>query len=108
VNLRSLASPGVFWFGLVLLLCALAGKLACAVGFPGRGVNRLAVAIGMIPRGEVGLIFAGIGNTLMLGGQPILSEGLFSAIVLMVLVTTLVTPPGLRWAFGRGRAAHAN
>jgi Kef-type K+ transport system membrane component KefB len=53
----------------------------------------------MIPRGEVGLIFAGIGASLTLRGEPLLSQGLFSALVLMVLVTTLLTPLGLRWRF---------
>jgi Kef-type K+ transport system membrane component KefB len=53
----------------------------------------------MIPRGEVGLIFAGIGASLRLEGAPILSENVYSAIVVMVVVTTLVTPIGLRWAF---------
>lgn len=105
VHLGSLASPVVVGFGLVLIFSALAGKLACALGVVERGVNRLAVAIGMIPRGEVGLIFAGIGTSLTLQGQPVLSQGLFSAIVLMVLITTLVTPVGLRWAFGRPIAA---
>lgn len=61
----------------------------------GVGSNRL--AIGMIPRGEVGLIFAGIGSSLIVDGQPLLTQSLFSAIVEMVLVTTLVTPVGLRW-----------
>lgn len=87
--------------GAGLVLCALAGKLACALGVAQPGVSRLAVAIGMIPRGEVGLIFAGIGASLTLDGEPILSQGLYSAIVLMVLITTLLTPPGLRWAFAR-------
>jgi mannose/fructose/N-acetylgalactosamine-specific phosphotransferase system component IID len=50
----------------------------------------------------VGLIFAGIGASLSLDGQPVLSQGVFSAIVLMVLCTTLVAPAGLRWAFQRG------
>lgn len=102
VHLGSLASPVVFGFGIVLTICALVGKLACAVGVVDRGINRLAVAIGMIPRGEVGLIFAGIGASLTIGGEPILSQGVFSAIVMMVLITTLVTPVGLRWAFHRG------
>jgi Kef-type K+ transport system membrane component KefB len=53
----------------------------------------------MIPRGEVGLIFAGIGAGLSVSGHPILSQGVYSAIVLMVLVTTVITPIGLRWAF---------
>lgn len=103
VHLGSLASPNILTLGAVLILCALAGKLACALGVVGRGVNRLAVGIGMIPRGEVGLIFAGIGASLMLQGQPVLSQGAFSAIVLMVLVTTLLAPVGLRWAFRRSR-----
>jgi len=101
VDLGSLASLPALGFGLVLILCAFAGKLACAVGVLGGGVSRLAVAIGMIPRGEVGLVFAGIGTTFTLAGQPLLSPNLFSAVVLMVLVTTLVTPVGLRWAFHR-------
>jgi Kef-type K+ transport system membrane component KefB len=101
VDLGSLASLPVQGFGLVLIVCAFVGKLACAFGVLRGGINRLAVAIGMIPRGEVGLIFAGIGTTLSLAGQPLLSQGMFSAIVLMVLVTTLVTPVGLRWIFQR-------
>lgn len=99
VHAGALANPAVFVFAIVLIICAIAGKLACAFGVVTPGVNRLAVAIAMVPRGEVGLIFAGIGTTLMLEGRPILSEGLFSAVVLMVLVTTLAAPIGLRWAF---------
>ncbi|MBI2466331.1 MAG: cation:proton antiporter [Candidatus Rokubacteria bacterium] len=109
VHLGSLASPEVLRLGSVLLVCAVLGKLASAVGVVSRGIDPLTVAIGMIPRGEVGLIFAGIGATLTLGGGPILSQGVFSAVVLMVVVTTLVTPPGLRWAFrrrARGRGEH--
>jgi Kef-type K+ transport system membrane component KefB len=101
VDVGSLTSLPVLGFGLVLILCAFVGKLACALGVFGGGVSRLAVAIGMIPRGEVGLIFAGIGTTLTLADQPLLSPSLFSAIVLMVLVTTLAAPVGLRWAFRR-------
>jgi Kef-type K+ transport system membrane component KefB len=103
MQLGSLANLTAMGFGGLLLLCALAGKLACALGVLEHGVNRLAVAIGMVPRGEVGLIFAGIGTSLTLGGQPLLSQSLFSAVVLMVLVPTLVAPVGLRWAFSRRR-----
>jgi Kef-type K+ transport system membrane component KefB len=101
VHLGSLADATVLRFGAVLILCAVAGKLTCGLGVLGRGINRLAVAMGMIPRGEVGLIFAGIGTSLTLQGKPLLSQGVFSAVVLMVLMTTLVTPIGLRWAFRR-------
>ena len=51
VDVRSLASPEIMALGAVLVVCALAGKLACALGVLGGGVNRLAVGIGMVPRG---------------------------------------------------------
>jgi Kef-type K+ transport system membrane component KefB len=101
VDVRSFASRDIMLLGAVLVLCGLAGKLACALGVRKGGGNRLAVGIGMIPRGEVGLIFAGIGVRLTLGGKPLLTQGIFSAIVLMVLVTTVLAPIGLRWAFSR-------
>jgi Kef-type K+ transport system membrane component KefB len=103
VDVRSLASPDIMVLGAVLVFCGLAGKMACALGAFGSGVNRWAVGIGMVPRGEVGLIFAGIGVRLTLGNEPLLTRGMFSAIVLMVLVTTLLAPVGLRWAFAAGR-----
>jgi Kef-type K+ transport system membrane component KefB len=101
VHLGSLVDPAALGLGAALIVVAILGKLVSGLGVLGRGMNRLAVAIGMVPRGEVGLIFAGIGVSLRLDGTPILSQGLYSAVVLMVLVTTLVTPPGLRWAFRR-------
>ena len=60
----------------------------------------------MIPRGEVGLIFAGIGATLMLPrtngiSEPVVGPTTFGAIVIMVIITTLVTPPVLKWSLER-------
>ena len=72
----------------VLIVIAVLGKLAAgwaAVGNPG---NRLLMGIGMIPRGEVGLIFASIGLK-----EAILGNDSYAALLLMVLVTTLITPP---------------
>jgi Kef-type K+ transport system membrane component KefB len=78
-----------------LLVAAVAGKLAC--GFVARKkTNRLAVGIGMMPRGEVGLVFASIGKSL-----GVINDELFSAVVLMVIVTTLVTPPLLKLSLPR-------
>ena len=82
-------------------LAAVVGKLASAAGVVGRGINRLAVGIGMVPRGEVGLIFAGIGAALSVDNQPLLPQPLFSALVLMVVVTTLIAPIGLRLTLRR-------
>ncbi|HEX9165483.1 MAG TPA: cation:proton antiporter, partial [Gemmatimonadales bacterium] len=58
--------------------------------------NKLQIGVAMVPRGEVGLIFAQMG--LALGA---LSEGIFSAVVMMVMVTTLVAPPWLAKIAGR-------
>jgi Kef-type K+ transport system membrane component KefB len=63
----------------------------------------MVVGIGMIPRGEVGLIFANIGLTLHIGGERIVDDSTFAAVVAMVIVTTLVTPPLLTWSFRRVR-----
>ena len=101
VDLGSLASGPVLGLAAALTASAVAGKLVCGLGVVDRGVRRTAVGIGMLPRGEVGLIFAGIGTTLMIEGRPLLDATLFSAVVVMVLVTTIAAPPGLRWAFGR-------
>ena len=62
----------------------------------------MAVGIGMVPRGEVGLIFANVGAGLMLNGAPVISPSTFSAVVAMVVVTTMVTPPALKWSLARG------
>jgi Kef-type K+ transport system membrane component KefB len=84
-----------------LIVVAIIGKQASALGVTMPGVNRLAVGIGMIPRGEVGLIFASVGAGLVLDGVPIIGPSSFSAVVLMVIVTTLVTPPALKWSLER-------
>ena len=64
----------------------------------------LVIGIGMIPRGEVGLIFANLGLGLVLHGERIVDQRLYSAVVIMVVLSTLVTPPALKWAFARRRA----
>jgi Kef-type K+ transport system membrane component KefB len=104
VDLRVFARPEALGFALALTAAAVVGKQACALG-AGRGVNRLAVGVGMMPRGEVSLIFVGVGATLALpGGQAVVGAGVFAAVVIMVVVTTLVTPPALKWSLGRARA----
>jgi Kef-type K+ transport system membrane component KefB len=52
----------------------------------------------MIPRGEVGLIFANIGLGLSIAGVAILDDAIFSAVVIMVILTTVATPPALKWS----------
>jgi Kef-type K+ transport system membrane component KefB len=79
----------------VLTLFAIGGKLVSGWGVRGAGIDRWTVGIGMVPRGEVGLIFADVGRRIVSDGVPLIDAGTYMAVVLMVLVTTMITPPWL-------------
>ena len=101
VDLRSFRDPQVLLLASGLTVVAILGKQVCSLGVIGPGIDRLSVGIGMIPRGEVGLIFAAIGQGLVSHGVPVIKPPVYSAIVVMVMVTTLVTPPLLSWSLRR-------
>jgi len=90
-DLEAMFQPSVLALAAVLTVVAILGKLLAGLGVGRTPVDRLLIGIGMIPRGEVGLIFASIGLS-----QGILDEKLYGALLLMVLVTTVVTPPWLK------------
>lgn len=100
-NIRDLETS-IIPLALVLILIAILSKIlgsglgARLGGFS--NLQALRVGTGMISRGEVGLIVAGVGR-----GLGLLTEQVFTVVVLVVLITTLVTPPLLRWAFGKER-----
>ncbi|MEZ5359701.1 MAG: cation:proton antiporter [Candidatus Zixiibacteriota bacterium] len=102
VQLETFGHLDILLFAGVMTLAAIIGKQACSLAIFDKTINRAAVGLGMIPRGEVGLIFAGIGAKLYLDGEPVISGGTFSAVVIMVIVTTLVTPPFLKFSMLRG------
>jgi Kef-type K+ transport system membrane component KefB len=104
VDVRSFAGPDVLLFAALLTVAAIIGKLACAMAVP-RGVSGLTVGLGMMPRGEVGLIFASIGAALVLDGEPVVDAGTYAAAVFMVVVTTMATPPLLLWSMRRANLA---
>jgi len=103
VHVDNFLKPGVMGFALLLTAAAMVGKWACGLAVP-RGVSRVTVALGMMPRGEVGLIFAGIGASLMIQGHPVVSPETYAAAVFMVVVTTMATPPLLLWSLERDAA----
>lgn len=103
-DLKSFMQPGLLTLAAALTIAAIIGKQVCSFGVLAKGIDRVTVGIGMVPRGEVGLIFANIGLGLTLAGERILSESIFSAVVLMVIVTTLITPPALKWSIARAAA----
>jgi Kef-type K+ transport system membrane component KefB len=102
VDLSTFGQVEVLGFAAVLSVVAIIGKMSCALGVVEKGLDRISVAVGMVPRGEVGLIFAGIGASLVLRGEPVISVSTFSAVVIMVIITTLITPPVLKITLARG------
>src|SRR5262249_21988939 len=102
-NLRVLGNPAFLALSAGLAAAAIVGKLPGAGGVMSTSVRRLAVAIGMIPRGEVTLVFAALGSALRIGQLPLLDDRGYTALVTVVIVTTLVTPPALKWTLARGR-----
>lgn len=95
-DLEAMLDPNVLALAGVLTVVAILGKLVAGLGAGGTRsgggtVDRVLIGVGMIPRGEVGLIFASIGLS-----TGVLDDELYGAVLLMVLVTTIVTPPLIR------------
>jgi Kef-type K+ transport system membrane component KefB len=100
VNLRLLdptqeGSAGLLGIAGALIVLAIAGKIAAGWAAPWVPFRRIVVGVGMVPRGEVGLIFADIGRR-----SGVLNEAVFGAVLLMIMVTTFVAPPALKLLFG--------
>lgn len=95
VKLNTFLDLNVVLLALALLFAAMLGKILSGWG-AWRSRERLLIGLGMMPRGEVGLIFAAIGKSL-----GVITDALFSAVVLMVVVTTMAAPPLIKLAAAR-------
>jgi Kef-type K+ transport system membrane component KefB len=91
IEVSEFASPEVLGIAGALFVCAVFGKLVAAIGASGSPGDKWVIGFGMLPRGEVGLIFATIGLQ-----QGVLGRDLYAALLLVVLATTLMAPPLLR------------
>jgi Kef-type K+ transport system membrane component KefB len=91
VKLETFLDLQVLYLAFGLIIAAILGKLICGLGANSKD-DRLLIGIGMLPRGEVGLVFASIGRTL-----GVITDTLFSAIILMIIVTTFMAPPLLKF-----------
>lgn len=101
VKLETLADPKVLLMAGVLTLTAIIGKVVAGFGVSSK-LDRLTIGVGMMPRGEVGLIFASIGK-----GLGVVNDAMFSAVVIMVMITTLLTPPLLKITLARSASRAA-
>jgi Kef-type K+ transport system membrane component KefB len=95
VDVTTFADLKVLVLGLLLTLVAIFGKMAATLILK-KGYHKLVVGFGLVPRGEVTLIFASLGKSM-----GVLSTSLYSVLIIVVLLTTLITPPCLTWALGR-------
>ena len=98
VDLSTFGNVNVLFIALCFTVAAIVGKQACALAVVEKGVNRLAIGVGMIPRGEVGLIFAAVGSKLMIDGVKVVTPSTYSAMIIMIIITTMITPPLLKIA----------
>lgn len=96
VDIASFADATVLRDAAVLLVVAIVGKIVAPLGALGTPSDKVLIGIGMLPRGEVGLIFATIGLT-----NGVLSDDLYASLLVVVLGTTLITPLLLRWRYAR-------
>lgn len=98
VDIRSLAAPAVLVPGLILAVVATLSKvIGCGVGAIGEGRDvALAIGVGMVPRGEVGIVVVSAGLAAGVVTQPV-----YAMVVLMVALTTLIAPPFLPGLFAR-------
>ncbi len=102
VNLRAIYQPALLWIMGVVCVLAIVGKLVgCGLGALSLGFkNALRIGVGMVPRGEVGLIVAAVGLKLRT-----ISPEVYTVVVVMSIVTTLFAPPVLRALLPRGQEA---
>ena len=96
VKLDVFLDPKIVMIALGITVASIIGKQLCGLGVRCPGASKLTVGIGMISRGEVGLIFAGVGKEL-----GVINDSIFGAIIIMVILTTLITPPLLKWSIAR-------
>ena len=97
VDVSVLQDPTVIYSSIALCLVAILSKLACGWAFPSKEkFSRILIGVGMIPRGEVGLIFASVGKSI-----GVVDNRLYAIAVIVVITTTLVTPPILAFLINK-------
>jgi Kef-type K+ transport system membrane component KefB len=98
LNLREIdwGSPFIWGFSLSLLVVAIAGKIVGAFLIKEPWVARWVIGLAMIPRGEVGLIFAELGRV-----SGIFSHEVYAGMVMVIALTTLLPPLIMKWFYGR-------
>lgn len=98
VDLGLFFDSSLLFLAAVITFYAVVGKVLAGYFVFDKGLDKQSIGIAMIPRGEVGLIFAGIGKSLTINGLPVISDKVYSAIIIMIIITTVLTPPLLAYS----------
>lgn len=98
LNLQEIewGSPFIWGFSLSLLLAAVGGKIVGAFFIKEPWITRWVIGLAMVPRGEVGLIFAELGRV-----SGIFSNEIYAGMVMVIALTTLLPPLIMKWFYGR-------
>jgi len=91
------------WLAIIVTVLAVLTKfVGCGIGSYGLGMRRsMQVGVGMVPRGEVGIVVAQVGLSL-----GVISPPFFAAVLFMAIATTIIAPPFIKWAYANEEAAH--
>lgn len=100
VNVYAIVNAHAIAVGGALIVCGVLGKVIAGWAPTWVRADKLLIGVAMVPRGEVGLIFAQAG---LAAGA--IDQELFGGIMMMVLVTTIITPPAMKAIMGRSRAS---
>jgi Kef-type K+ transport system membrane component KefB len=103
VEISALSQPSTLILIVVLAIAGIAGKYLCSY-VAGRGLNSPIVGWGMVPRGEVGLIFVAVGRDIKINGESFLSSEIQAGMLGAILLATIVGPIGLGWAMDRAKS----
>lgn len=91
IDFASLLNPQLYVYALILGIAAIATKVVAGFGAKGSIREKLLVGTSMVPRGEVGLIFASVGKAI-----GAIDDNLFSVIIIVIIITTFAAPPAIK------------
>jgi Kef-type K+ transport system membrane component KefB len=104
VKISALMQPKTLFLMAVLTIVGILGKYACG-WVAGGGLSAPVIGWGMVPRGEVGIIFVAVGRDIKIGGEAFLGPEIQAGVLGAILLTTILGPIGLAWVVNRAKGA---
>jgi Kef-type K+ transport system membrane component KefB len=102
VEISALLQPTTLFLMAVLTFIGILGKYACG-WVAGGGLSAPVIGWGMVPRGEVGIIFVAVGRDIQINGKPFLGPEIQAGVLGAILLTTILGPIGLAWVVNKAK-----